>query len=119
MALFIRSPFGQSLAGCRDQPRRTRALGYHVPLIQWLSFVYAGFWGVVAGLLYGNYHQFVSPQALNLTTSAETLLMVIAGGAGALSGPVAGAARRWRSCSRTSPVSTSPAGSCFWAQSSC
>lgn len=91
IACFTRSPFGHSLAGTRDQPRRMRALGYNVSVIQWLSFVYAGFWGGVAGLLYANYHQFVSPQALHLTTSAETLLMVIAGGAGTLTGPVVGA----------------------------
>lgn len=92
IACFTRSPFGQSFAGTRDQPRRMRALGYDVSLIQWVSFVYAGFWGAVSGLLYAYYHQFVSPQALHLTTSAETLLMVIAGGAGTLTGPVVGAA---------------------------
>jgi branched-chain amino acid transport system permease protein len=69
-----------------------RALGYNVWLIQWLSFVFAGFWGAVAGLLYAYYHQFVSPQTLHLTTSAETLLMVIAGGTATLLGPVVGAA---------------------------
>lgn len=92
MACFARSPFGQSLEGARDQPRRMRALGYNVWLIQWCSFVYAGFWGAIAGLLYAYYNQFVSPHALNLMTSAETLLMVIAGGAGTLFGPVVGAA---------------------------
>lgn len=92
IARFTQSGFGQSLQGTRDQPRRMRALGYNVWLIQWCSFVYAGFWGAVAGLLYGYYHQFVSPQSLHLTTSAETLLMVIAGGTGTLFGPVVGAA---------------------------
>lgn len=89
---FSRSGLGQSLQGARDQPRRMRALGYNVWLIQWLSFVFAGFWGAVAGLLYAYYHQFVSPQALHITTSAETLLMVIAGGSGTLFGPIVGAA---------------------------
>jgi branched-chain amino acid transport system permease protein len=89
---FIQSGLGQSLQGTRDQPRRMRALGYNVWLIQWMSFVFAGFWGAVAGLLYAYYNQFVSPQALHLTTSAETLLMVIAGGTGTLFGPIVGAA---------------------------
>src|SRR6185312_16900100 len=92
IARFIQSGLGQSLQGTRDQPRRMRALGYNVWVIQWLSFVFAGFWGAVAGLLYAYYHQFVSPQTLHLTTSAETLLMVIAGGTGTLLGPVVGAA---------------------------
>lgn len=92
MARFMQSGLGQSLQGTRDQPRRMRALGYNVWLIQWLSFVFAGFWGAVAGLLYAYYNQFVSPQTLHLTTSAEALLMVIAGGTGTLLGPVVGAA---------------------------
>lgn len=92
IALFVRSGFGASLQGCRDQPRRMRALGYDVWLIQWVTFVYAGFWGAVSGVLYVYYHQFVSPHVLGLTNSAEVLLMVIAGGAGTLLGPVAGAA---------------------------
>ncbi|TPW28189.1 branched-chain amino acid ABC transporter permease [Pararhizobium mangrovi] len=91
IALFVRSPFGHSLRGSRDQPRRMRALGYNVWFVQWCGFVYAGFWGAIAGILYAYYNQFVSPHALNLMTSAETLLMVIAGGAGTLFGPIVGA----------------------------
>ena len=54
-------------------------------------FVVAGFWGGVAGVLYAFYNQFVSPHVLALTSSAEALLMVIAGGAGTLVGPIVGA----------------------------
>jgi branched-chain amino acid transport system permease protein len=43
-------------------------------------------------LMYVYYHQFISPHSLSLANSAEMLLMVIAGGAGTLSGPVVGAA---------------------------
>jgi branched-chain amino acid transport system permease protein len=46
----------------------------------------------VAGLLYLYYNQFVSPQAVALTASAEALLMVIAGGTATLLGPITGAA---------------------------
>ena len=45
----------------------------------------------MAGLLYLYYNQFVSPQAVALTASAEALLMVIAGGTGTLLGPIVGA----------------------------
>ena len=37
---FSRSPFGASLMGTRDQPRRMRMLGHNVWLIQWLTFVH-------------------------------------------------------------------------------
>jgi branched-chain amino acid transport system permease protein len=89
---FVRSPFGASLAGTRDQPRRMRMLGFNVWVIQWLAFVTAGFWGGVAGLLYVYYHQYIHPQAISLQQSAEVLLMTLLGGAGTLSGPIVGAA---------------------------
>src|SRR5947199_8645920 len=91
MATFVASPFGASLAGTRDQPRRMNALGYHVWMIRFLAFLFSGFWSGVAGLLYLYYHQFVSPQAVALTASAEALLMVISGGTGTLLGPIVGA----------------------------
>ena len=92
MAVFVASPFGASVRGTRDQPRRMNALGYHVWMIRFLSFLFSGFWSGVAGLLYLYYTQFVSPQAVALTASAEALLMVIAGGTATLLGPIAGAA---------------------------
>ena len=92
MAVLAASPFGASLRGTRDQPRRMQALGYHVWMIRFVAFVFSGFWSGVAGLLYLYYNQFVSPQAVALTASAEALLMVIAGGTATLLGPIAGAA---------------------------
>ena len=85
------SPYGACLRGTRDQPRRMRMLGHDVWLIQWSAFVLSGFWGSVAGLLYVYDYRFVSPGTLSLQQSAETLLMVILGGAGTLAGPVVGA----------------------------
>jgi branched-chain amino acid transport system permease protein len=89
---FSRSPFGASLKGARDQPRRMTMLGYDVWLIRWLTFVIAGFWGSVASLLFVYYNLFLSPHALGLQQSAEILLMAILGGASSLAGPIVGAA---------------------------
>lgn len=92
MAMLVRSPFGASLAGTRDQPRRMTALGYNVWLIRFLAILFSGLWSGVAGLLFLYYNQFISPQVVALTTSAEALLMVISGGSGTLLGPIFGAA---------------------------
>jgi branched-chain amino acid transport system permease protein len=89
---FARSPFGASVMGTRDQPRRMRMLGHHVWLVRWITFVMAGFWGSVAGVLYVYYNLFLSPHAISLQQSAEILLMAILGGASTLAGPVLGAA---------------------------
>jgi branched-chain amino acid transport system permease protein len=92
IAVLAASPFGASLRGTRDQPRRMTALGYHIWLIQFLAFLFSGLWSGVAGMLFLYYNQFISPQAVALSASAEVLLMVIAGGTGTLMGPIAGAA---------------------------
>jgi branched-chain amino acid transport system permease protein len=92
IAVFAASPFGASLRGTRDQPRRMTALGYHIWLIRFLAFLFSGLWSGVAGMLFLYYNQFISPQAVALSASAEALLMVISGGTGTLLGPIAGAA---------------------------
>jgi len=92
MARFVSSPFGATLQGARDQPRRMSALGYHVWLIRWVAFVYSAFWGAVSGLLFVYYHKYIHPVSLSLANSAEGLLAVIAGGSGTLAGPIVGAA---------------------------
>ncbi len=92
MARFVASPFGAALRGTRDQARRMAALGHNVGLIRWITFVYAGFWGAVSGLLFVYYHKYIHPVSLSLQSSAEGLLAVIAGGSGTLAGPIVGAA---------------------------
>jgi branched-chain amino acid transport system permease protein len=92
VAIFVRSPFGAALCGTRDQPRRMNALGFHVLMIRFWAFMFSGLLASIAGILFVYYTEFISPQTLALTASAEGLLMVISGGAGTLLGPVVGAA---------------------------
>jgi branched-chain amino acid transport system permease protein len=92
IAIFVASPFGAAVRGTRDQPRRMNALGYHVWMIRFIAFLFSGFWSGVAGMLFLYYNQFVSPQVVALTSSAEALLMVISGGTATLLGPIVGAA---------------------------
>ncbi len=89
---FSRSPFGASLMGTRDQPRRMRMLGHNPWLIQLITFIMAGFWGSIASILFVYYNLFLSPHAISLQQSAEILLMAILGGATSLTGPIVGAA---------------------------
>lgn len=92
ITIFVSSAFGSSLKGVRDQPRRMAAIGFNPWLIRWITFVYAGFWGGISGLLYVYYHKYIHPSSLSTTSSAEALLGVIAGGSGTLGGPAVGAA---------------------------
>ncbi|MDB5897225.1 MAG: branched-chain amino acid transporter permease [Ramlibacter sp.] len=91
MKRVIESPFGASLRGTRDQPRRMAALGYHVWAIRWVTFVLSSFFAAVAGLLYVYFHKYIHPSVTSVPVSAEALLSVIAGGAGTVYGPAIGA----------------------------
>jgi branched-chain amino acid transport system permease protein len=90
ITVFVSSSFGAALKGTRDQSRRMAALGFNVWLIRWITFIYAGFWGAIAGLLYVYYNKYIHPTSLSITSSAEGLLGVIAGGSGTLVGPIVG-----------------------------
>jgi branched-chain amino acid transport system permease protein len=90
MTVFVRSPLGAALMGTRDQPRRMSALGYHVWAIRFYACMFSGLLTAVSAILFVYYTQFISPQTLGLTSSAEVLLMVISGGAGTLLGPIVG-----------------------------
>ena len=79
------------MKGTRDQPRRMNALGYHVWAIRFCACLFSGLLTAVSAILFVYYTQFISPQTLALTSSAEVLLMVISGGAGTLLGPIVGA----------------------------
>jgi branched-chain amino acid transport system permease protein len=92
VAIFARSPFGAALKGTRDQPRRMNALGYHVWAIRFWACLLSGLLTAVSAALFVYYTQFISPQTTALTSSAEVLLMVIAGGPATLLGPIIGAA---------------------------
>jgi branched-chain amino acid transport system permease protein len=91
-AIFVRSPLGAALMGTRDQPRRMNALGYHVWAIRFWASMFSGLLAAIAGILFVYYNQFISPQTVALTASAEVVLMVIAGGSSTLLGPIVGAA---------------------------
>jgi branched-chain amino acid transport system permease protein len=91
VTVFVRSPLGAALMGTRDQPRRMNALGYHVWAIRFYACLFSGLLTSVSAIMFVYYTQFISPQTLALTSSAEVLLMVISGGAGTLLGPIVGA----------------------------
>jgi branched-chain amino acid transport system permease protein len=92
MALIVRSPFGFALRGIRENESRMKSLGFNTWLHCYLSYVIAGAFAGVAGVVWAYYNGFVSPTYLDLTASSELFLMVTLGGPGTLIGPALGAA---------------------------
>jgi branched-chain amino acid transport system permease protein len=91
MVLLVRSPFGLTLRGIRENEGRMRSLGVNTWLHCYLSYVLSGAFASVAGVMWAYYNGFVSPTYLDLTASSELFLMVTLGGPATLVGPVLGA----------------------------
>jgi branched-chain amino acid transport system permease protein len=91
MTLLVRSPFGLTLQGIREHEPRMRSLGFNTWLHGYLSYVCAGAFASIAGIMWAYYNGFVSPTYLDLTASSELFLMVTLGGPATLVGPVIGA----------------------------
>ena len=91
MALVVRSPFGFTLRGIRENEPRMKSLGFNTWLHCYLGYVIAGVFASVAGVVWAYYNGFVSPTYLDLTASSELFLMVTLGGPATLVGPVVGA----------------------------
>jgi branched-chain amino acid transport system permease protein len=91
IATLVRSPFGLTLRGIRENEGRMKSLGFNPWLHCYLSFIVSGFFASVAGIMWAYYNGFVSPTYLDLTASSELFLMVTLGGPATLIGPVLGA----------------------------
>jgi branched-chain amino acid transport system permease protein len=92
MRLLVSSPFGLSLRGIRDNPRRAPALGVPVKRRLTAAYAIAAAYAGVAGALLAQTTAFVSLDALSFQRSADGLLMLVLGGVGHLYGALLGAA---------------------------
>lgn len=89
--VIVHSPFGLSLRGLRNSPSRLEMLGYSTVLTRFYVFVLASMIGVLAGVLFALFNQFVSPFQAAFLNSGKAVLMAIMGGIGTFSGPLVGA----------------------------
>jgi len=89
---IVNSPFGYALRGIREDEPRMRALGYNTWLYKYISFIIAGLFAGIGGVLFAHWNMLVSPTHLGVVTSSLGLFYVIIGGAGTLFGPVIGSA---------------------------
>ena len=87
---LIHSRFGMVLQGTKSNDVRMKALGFPVFRYKLTAFVIAGMMCGIAGALFANWNEFVSPASMHWTRSGELLIMVILGGMGTLFGPVLG-----------------------------
>ena len=88
---LVRTPFGISLQGIREEPVRMASLGFTVPLHRLLAFGFAGFLAALAGVLASWYNGQISPDALGLAATIQLLVMAVIGGLSRIEGAWLGA----------------------------
>jgi branched-chain amino acid transport system permease protein len=89
--LMVRSPFGLSLKGMRNNEPRLRALGYRTAYQRYIGWTISTFAAGVAGVLYVISNHLVSPANLTFSQDGFLVLMVVLGGLGTIWGPIIGA----------------------------
>jgi branched-chain amino acid transport system permease protein len=87
----VRTPFGISLQGVRDDPVRMSSLGYNVPLHRTLAFTFAAFIASLAGVLYAWWNGVVAPDNVGLGATVDLLIVAVIGGLGRIEGAWLGA----------------------------
>jgi branched-chain amino acid transport system permease protein len=88
---IVNSRFGMVVRGSYSNPIRMRAIGFPVFRYRLTAFVIAGAICGVAGALFANHQEFLTPEYMLWIRSGEIMIMVIMGGVGTIFGPVFGA----------------------------
>ena len=88
---LLRSRFGTALKALRENEERAVSLGINAFRYYLAAFTIASILAGLAGFLYAEFIQQVSPIVLSMSYLEMGLIMVIVGGSGTLGGPILGA----------------------------
>ncbi len=88
---IVNSRFGMVVRGSYSNPQRMQAIGFPTYRYRLTAFMISGSMCGVAGFLFANHQEFLTPEYMNWFRSGEIMIMVIMGGMGTVFGPVFGA----------------------------
>jgi branched-chain amino acid transport system permease protein len=88
---LVNSRFGMVLRACKSNEARSRAIGFSPYPYRLTAFVIAGGTCGLAGALYANHTNYITPNLMSWQQSGDLMFMVILGGMATTSGPVIGA----------------------------
>ena len=91
LMLLTRSRFGTVLQTIKDNPARVEAMGLPLLRFRALAFVISAMIGAMAGVMFANWQEFVSPDVMHWSRSGELLIIIVLGGMARLPGPLVGA----------------------------
>lgn len=84
---LLRTRFGRSVIGVRENQMRAELLGYDSRLLKLAIFCIGAAIAGIAGMIFANV-VFVSPSMFGLSTVAQVLIWIVVGGLGTLIGPI-------------------------------
>jgi branched-chain amino acid transport system permease protein len=87
----LRTPFGLSLQGLRDDPIRMSSLGYAVAWHRTIAFAFAGFIAAIGGVLFVWWNGHIDPASIDLTATIDVLVIAVIGGLYRIEGAWVGA----------------------------
>jgi branched-chain amino acid transport system permease protein len=87
---IVNSRFGMVLRATRSNDARSRAIGFSPYPYRLAAFVISGALCGLAGALYANHTNYITPGLMSWLQSGDLMFMVILGGIGSTAGPVLG-----------------------------
>ena len=87
---LVRSPVGRTLMAVRESEALAAAVGIDVMAAKRMAFAVSAALAGLAGGLFAGFIGFLGPESSNVEMTFNTLLYIMVGGVGSLSGPVAG-----------------------------
>ncbi|WP_246079525.1 branched-chain amino acid ABC transporter permease [Parasedimentitalea maritima] len=92
VSALLRSSFGRIAVGIRENETRMSLMGYDVAARKTILFAIGAAIAGLAGALFANWGEIVTPGLFSLGQSAEIIIWCIVGGLGTRFGPILGAA---------------------------
>jgi branched-chain amino acid transport system permease protein len=88
---IVRTPFGMTLQGVRDDPVRMASLGYNVLLHRTMAFGFASFIAAIGGVLFVWWNGHIDPASIGLPQTINVLVIAVVGGLYRIEGAWVGA----------------------------
>jgi len=88
---IVRTPFGLTLQGLRDDPVRMASLGYNVVLHRTIAFGFSSLIAAIGGVLFVWWNAHIDPASIDLTATIDVLVIAVIGGLYRLEGAWLGA----------------------------
>jgi branched-chain amino acid transport system permease protein len=83
---IMRSTYGREFMSVREDEIAGEAMGVNTTRVKVQAFVLSSFFAGVAGSLFAHYTNYLNPSSFAFTRSVDSIIMVVLGGMGSLSG---------------------------------